>query len=458
MYGRYFTVIVVLCGISFPLASVGSAAENRNNKKSTPPSKVYVPYEKLKGVFEKEQQGVFLPYKEFQKLWRAAQGRPAGVAEAPFEYLISTARFQGRVKEELATLRLRLTIDILTDGWVQVPVGLGGVAVSEAALLEAKNTKIGPLLRVVDGEYIFVTKGKGRYVLALDFVRQLETKPGLAVLNYRIPSAAITTLELLIPEENLKVDVEPMLAATTSQVKVDDANATRLQAFLGSTKQVRLSWKPTTEAAPELEPVIICEQFQHINVAEALIGYEVRLNYSIHRGGVDSFTIQLPGEFRVTGVDGANIARWDVIARTKTVGGAADKPDKQIGQTLNVKLFSPAKDKYTLTVKMERFLQEAQAQVPLVPITTDEVLRRSGLIGITYSPRRLVHLKDVKNLARVDTGQLPKHLQNMPGVTAYRFITSDYSATIAIETTSPRITVNQLWMLGADIDRLELRG
>ncbi len=451
MYGRYFTVFAVLCGMSLSLASVGSAAGNEHNKKSTPPSKVYVPYEKLKGVFEKEQQGVFLSYKEFQKLWRAAQGRPAGVAEAPFEYLISAARFKGKVKEELATLQLRLTIDILAEGWVQVPVGLGGVAVSEAALLEAENTKIVPLLRVVDGEYIFVTKGKGRYVLALDFVRQLETKPGLAVLNFRIPSAAITTLELLIPEENLKVDVEPMLAATTSQVKVDDTTATRLQAFLGAAKQVRLSWKPRTEAAPELEPVIICEQFQHINVAEALIGYEVKLNYSIHRGGVDSFTIQLPGGFRVTGVDGANIARWDIETAKETTAG-------QTAQTLKVKLFSPAKDKYTLTVKMERFLQEAQAQVPLVPITTDEVLRRSGLIGITYSPRRLVYLKDVKNLARVDTGQLPKHLQNQPGVTAYRFITSDYSSTIAIETTSPRITVNQRWMLGVDSDRLELRG
>jgi len=107
---------------------------------------------------------------------------------------------------------------------------------------------------------------------------------------------------------------------------------------------------------------------------------------------------------------------------------------------------------------MERFLQEAQAQVPLVPITTDGVLRRSGLIGITYSPRRLVHLKDVNNLARVDTGQLPKNLQNQPGVTAYRFITSDYSSTISIETTSPRITVNQRWMLGTIGGEVNLEG
>jgi hypothetical protein len=448
MNSRHFAIVAVLCGISLALVSAGKAAENKDNTASKPPAKVYVPYDKLKGVFEKEQQGVFLSYKEFQRLWRAAQDKPAAVSEAPFEYLISTARFRGDVKEEIATLRLELTLDILNDGWVQVPLGLGEVAVSEATLLETENAKVVPLLRVADGEYIFVTKGKGRYVLALDFVRQLEIQPGLAVLKYRIPSAAITTLELLIPQENLKVDVQPMLAATTSQVEAGDAKVTRLQAFLGSAKDIRLSWKPRTEAAVELEPAIICEQFQHINVAEALISHEVTLDYSIHRGGVDSFTVQLPGEFRVTDVGGANIAKWNIEASDEPTGG----------QMLEVRLFSAAKDKYTLTVKMERFLQEAQAQVRLVPIITERVLRRSGLIGITYSPRRSVRLEDSRNLARVDTGQLPKALQNRPRVTAYRFITSDYGSTIVIETTSPRITVNQRWMLGIDSDRLRLLG
>ena len=423
MYSRHFTIMSVLCGVCLALASVGSAAGNKEKKESGRPTKIYVPYKELKGVFEKEEQGVFLSYKEFQKLWRAAQGKPAGVSEAPFEYLISTARFYGKVEEELATLRLELTIDILGDGWVQVPIGLGEVAVSEVTLLETENTKILPLLRVVNGEYIFITKGKGRYVLALDFVRQLETQPGLAVLKYRIPSAAITTMELLIPED-LKVDVEPMLAATTSQVEVESAKFTRLQAFLGSAKEVHLSWKPKTEAAAELEPVIICEQFQHINIAEALISHEVTLNYNIHRGGVDSFTIKLPSGFRVTNVSGANIARWDIETAEATGGSAT-------GQLLKVKLFSPAKDKYTLTVKMERFLQEEHAEVRLTPIVTEQALRQSGLIAIAYSPRRSVHLENIENLARVDTGQLPapvvtspqvaqvqlpKHLQNRSGV------------------------------------------
>ena len=87
-------------------------------------------------------------------------------------------------------------------------------------------------------------------MLALDFVRQLETKPGLAVLNYRIPSAATTTLELLIPEENLKVDVEPMLAATTSQVKLDPATQRRTRWDIETAKETA----PAVLLAPLLLP------------------------------------------------------------------------------------------------------------------------------------------------------------------------------------------------------------
>lgn len=438
-------IIAVFLAVGFAFSSPSIGLEGDSKKEVKPPAKVYVPYEKLKDVFEKADQGVFLPYNEFQKLWRAAQGKPADLAEAPFPYLVSTAKFQGKVAEELATIRLELTIDVLADDWVQIPLGLRGVAVAQAALLETESAKVVPLLRVEKDEYIFVTKGKGRYLLALDFVRQLDTQPGLAVVDFGIPSAAITTLEMLIPEENLKVDVQPMLAATTSQIDTDGAKYTKLQAFLGAANQVRLSWKPKTEAAADLEPVLICEQFQHINIGEALISCEAKLNYSIHRGGVDQFTINLPGDFRVTDVAGDNIAKWEI------------KPAGQ-AQTLSVKLFSPAKAQYTLTIKTERFLQEAEAKIPLSPITTDDVFRQSGLIGITNSPRRSIHLENIKKLARVDTGQLPKDLHDRPGVTAYRFITSDYSATIAVETAAPRIAVEQSWMLGVDSERLELRG
>ncbi|MFB3894611.1 MAG: hypothetical protein ACE15C_21630 [Phycisphaerae bacterium] len=312
---------VLPAGLAFAQAAAPTAS-------ATAPARIYVPYEQLKKVLDAEKQGVFMPYQEFRQLWAAAQGAPAAVEAAPMPYLISTARFTGKAGAELATIELELTVDILQEGWIEVPIGLGEVAVAKAEFVGAADAKVQPLLRVIDGRYVMLTKGVGRRVVKIEFVRQLVSQPGLNVLSFRIPSAAINTLELLIPEENMKVDVEPMLAAGTTAAESDGKKCTRLQAFLGTADSAKLSWKPRTQAAEELEPVVILEQFQHINIGEALVSYDVRLDLDIRRRGLDAFTVQLPGDFRVISVDGANIAKWDLpTAGTNPATAGAPKGD-----------------------------------------------------------------------------------------------------------------------------------
>ena len=443
---QFLTMAIVM-----GLACAGGA---RAQATRAAPEKIYVPYEKLKDIFESEKQGVFLPYADFQRLWAAARGAPAGAIESPLGYLISTARFSGKISGKLAEMNLLLTVDIMNDRWTEVPIALGQVAVAKAAFKTAPEAQAKPLLRVVNGKYRLLVKGKGRWVVSIDFVRQLVTKPGQNVLEYQMPAAAISTLELLIPEENMKVDVEPMLAAATSQVAAPDkTKSTRLKAFLGSSDKVKLSWRPRTQAAAGLAPVVICSQLQHINVAEALITYDVKFNYDIRRRGVDSFTIQLPDKFRVTGVDGANISKWDIVAPD---GAGAAAPPVQV---LNVKLYSEAKGAYSLAVKMERFLKDATLTQALTPIVTHRVLRRTGLIAITHSARRSAEVTNVnKELVRVDVGRLPANLRSRPGVTAYRFTSAGYGANVEIGTVAPRASVMQLWSLGVRKDSLRLYG
>jgi len=446
---RHFIVPLISCCVVLLLwpSQIRAVARDEPEK----PAKVYVPYEKLKEIFETEEQGVFLPYEDFQRLWQQARGKPKDISQAPFDYLVSIARFTGSVKDDLAELHLELTLDILADGWVHIPLGLDSVGVAKAEFTQPKQPLVKPLLRVVNSRYVLTAKGKGRYVLDLDFVSRLQTKPGRNVLTCLTPQAAVTTLDLLIPEENLKVDVEPLLAATTSQVDADGRKATRLQAFLGSAKEVSLSWKPKTEAAPELKPVIICEQFHNIQIEEALVNYNVKLDYTIRRGSVDSFTIRLPAAFRLTDISAANVAAWDIKK-------ADANAQPQTGQTLNVKLFAPVTGKITLELKMERFLQEAKTRISLVPIVTVQTLRQTGLIAVTSTTRRLYSLTNISNLARVDTGRLPRQIQKNPQVTAYRFIAADYTAALEIVTAEPRISVNQYFTLGVDTDRLTLQG
>ena len=80
MNSRRLVIVAVLCSVGTTLALAGRTAGSESVSESNSPAKVYVPYKELKGVFEKEGQGVFLPYTEFQRLWRAARDKPATVA------------------------------------------------------------------------------------------------------------------------------------------------------------------------------------------------------------------------------------------------------------------------------------------------------------------------------------------------------------------------------------------
>lgn len=432
-----------------------------------PPARIYVPYEKLQDVLGAEEQGVFMPYSQFERLWRSAQGKPATVESAPADYLVSTARFTGQVGEKLARLELLLTVDILADGWVQVPLSLSPAgappnnapqaraaaqrpqfAVSDASWVEAPDQDK-PLLRLIGGQYYLLVNGKGRRVVKIEFVSQLISEPGKNVLTLPVPPASISTLDLLIPEQNVQVDINPILAATTSTVQQDGKEMTRLQAFLGGAgRQVQLTWQPRTQAAEQLAAVIIADQRQTIEVTEAVIKYEVTFDYDIRRQGVDTFDIQLPGDFRVIAVNGNNLSRWELQQ-----GGAEGDP-----QVLNVKLFSPAEGSYKLTVRMERFLKESQLKLPLTPIFTRQVLRRTGLIGITQSRRRSVEVVDANDqLVRVDVGRLGWKA-TPEGTTAWRFVSADYAAALDIDTIEPRLSVTHNWLLNIRPDAMELAG
>ncbi len=421
--------------------------------KPTAPDKVYVPYGELKRVFERTDQGIFLPYSEFERLWKKAQGRPADAKGVPLPYLISAARFTGETNERLASLKLLLTIDVLSDNWISMPIGLGQVAVAKTSFQQAPQSQTKPLLLVSNGSYHLLVKGKGRYVLAVDFVCQLLTKPGQNILQYRVPAAAISTLDLLIPEENMKVGVAPLLAASTSQTK---DKKTRLQAFLGNAGWVKLTWQPKTQAAADLTPVIICNQQRHIHVGEALISQAIVFNYDIRRRGIKRLTINLPDQwpgpkpYRVTAVEGENLSKWDITSR---------KVGERTVQNLEVELFSEVKDKYVLTVKLERFLQEKELQLPITPITTQQVLRRSGLLAVTRVSRRAAEVRNPNSeLVRVDIGQLPKPLRRQTGATAYRYTSNTYAGTLAIGTVLPRVSVHQQWLVSIDRDMQFLNG
>ena len=96
---------------------------------------IYIPYTKLRETFEKDGRGVFLPYEQFQELWKAAQASKlvAPQEKPPTGFLVSEIESNASVERDVVKITAKLKIELLTEGWHRVPLRLG-----DAAILSAK--------------------------------------------------------------------------------------------------------------------------------------------------------------------------------------------------------------------------------------------------------------------------------------------------------------------------------
>ncbi len=88
---------------------------------------IYIPYEKLRGVFEKHGRGVFLPYEKFDELWKAAQDktRPPAEAQPPVGAVITEIENEAVVAKDVVQVTAHVKIDLLSEGWHEVPLRPG---------------------------------------------------------------------------------------------------------------------------------------------------------------------------------------------------------------------------------------------------------------------------------------------------------------------------------------------
>ena len=231
-----------------------------------------------------------------------------------------------------------------------------------------------------------------------------------------------------------------------------NSNATHLQAFLAQSGTVSLSWAPKSQAANDLEPVLISSQNQHLRIGEALLQHEVSFQYEIRRQGMQEFNILVPADYRVVSVQGENLEKWEI---NDLQGNGKNTPHNR----LVVNLFSKAENHYNLKVKMEKFLEEENLTLFLNSIYTEEALRVSGILGLSHSPRRTAELHDLNSeLVRVETSRLPGNLNKVSGISAYRFNSKNYSASLRTGIVEPRINLQQLWSLQIDKESQKLLG
>jgi len=421
----YRTILAILCLAAFG-AGVAFAQDEKPpagipDKESASPALehvIYVPYKELSKVFEKEGRGVFISYKEFRKIWEKATAQKIAKPLPPVPAVVTKAAYNLTVEKDVAQGKGVLSIEVLTDEWISVPLNLKKLALREAKLDDGRA-----LLVSTEKSYTLVLRGKGEHKLDISFAVPVDRSEGGGKMEFGCPSAPVSELTVEIPETDLDIDVQPKLVAS---VKPEEGKTTVL-AFVGSTGSVAVSWKPKPREALPLAGVFFSSVVNAIHAGDGVLKLTSEINYEILQE-LNRLQVELPSGMRLLGVEGAQIKVWSV----------AEEDGRRI---LTVDLLSQAKKSYKLTVLMDKELASGEQEMELPRVRVIGATRETGFVSFSVGEELWGKLGETKGASQVGAAELPSPVKPAP-LFAFRYLAHPYSVKVRVGDVVPEIHVD----------------
>ncbi len=413
------------------------APENQTNDKERT---IYVPFSKLREVFEKEGRGVFLPYDQFQKLWAAAHDKERlpsidGPNKPPMDAIITAVVNEATVQSDVVQVEAKLTIELIKQGWVQIPLRLKDAAIQSATI----GDDVARITPAADRGYQLLIEHKSadstEIELKLVYSRSFTKSPGRNSVAFDAPQAPVNRWRVRIPQAGVKVNVQPMIAAseaTENETEDRPVDETILLAFVGAAPQVAIDWTPKAEGATGMTALTAVQVQQEIYLTEGTVRTRANLLYDISRGELSRLDIEVPGDHKVVNVFDPNVRKWTVT-----------KQGEQ--QQIVVELFEPARSSQHLLIELERFTTGETANTVTAPrIRVAEVGRQQGTVVVNVDPVLRAESTNRTGLLQLDAADLPTTLAKQTWTFAYRYASLPYELGLNVEKIQPRISVVQL--------------
>jgi hypothetical protein len=409
--------------------------EKAVNEKTVKEKTVYIPYEKLRNIFEQPGRGVFVPYDEFKALWDVARAtQPVKPSDAvPVSAMITETSSTATITEEVVQVESTVSIELLKDGWHEIPLRLADVAITKAVIGEEKAKILG---NSGGGYRLLVEKKKTENAeneerkpehleLTLHYAKSVEKSPGRNSVSFEVPQSPLGHWKIIVPESGVKIDFTPLVAAAEQNAT---ENKTVFEAFVGTVPKIQIAWTPKAEGATGLEALTSVQLLQQTTVDENILRTSARFDYSISRAAITDLAVRIPKDQKIAAVFDPNIRKWSV----------EPKDDAQI---IRIELFEPADRHQAVQLEFEKLRNNNESKVIIPEISVIDAGRMQGILVVRAADELNIETVTSTGLLRMDSSELPELLRKSSKTrdAAYRIPATSYALEVEVSKAEPRI-------------------
>src|SRR6266436_4205178 len=379
---------------------------------------------------------VVLPVEEYRTLHARAYPVERDPEPPPVEATLTRVDYDLRIDGELASGRASLTVDVLKDGWVRVPIP-AGLLVREARL-DGKLVSLVPSAGGKEGGQLSaLLSHSGRAVLLLDIAIPVSSVNGEESITLPSSVSGVTRASVRLPRQGVDVRLTGGLLSEKSE----SAAESKWIAYGRGYEALAFAWRRKTEDHRATLPLRMRGSLtQLLGLGEDSTSINAEISLEVTQGAARFAKIQIPDKVTINQVLGAMVADWEVKANE-----------------LSVTFLEPVEQNARFVVTGEtRSPREGQIDIPLLRLLNTE--RETG--GVAVEVLGAGEIKDLKSegLESADATDLGEMVSNRqsPSLAAFRFRTGAGKLTRSLSLNVARYTPQAVLMANVSEARYQV--
>ncbi|HYL62148.1 MAG TPA: hypothetical protein VE077_05950 [Candidatus Methylomirabilis sp.] len=363
---------------------------------------------------------VVLTISEYRALYAKAHPAEVEPEAPPVDATLTRVDYDLRIDGDLAAGRANLTVDVLKDGWVRVPIP-PGLLVREARL-DGKLVSLVPGAPGKGGSHVSaLLSHSGRCVLQLDIALPVVATAGEESISLPSTASGVTKASVQLPRNGVDLRLSGGLLADKSET----ASESKWLAYGRGNEPLTFNWKRKTEDHRSTQALRLRGSLTELaGLGEDSTTIAAQVSVEVIQGAAKEVRIALPDKVAINSVAGALVADWE----------AKD------GQ-LAVAFLEPVEQNVKFVISGERpSPRDGEIEIPILRLLNTE--RDTG--GVAAEVLGAGEIKEFKsagleNADASDLGELVANRQST-SLSAFRFRAGDAKSTRTLTVNVARYT------------------